>query len=56
MTGRTAARATWLRTGLVLVCVVATDQLVKALVTDSLQRGEQRDIVAGIEQEDGSSR
>ena len=48
MTGPTAARATWLRTGLVLVCVVATDQLVKALVTASLQRGEQREIVAGI--------
>jgi signal peptidase II len=48
VTGRTAARATWLRTGLVLVCVVATDQLVKALVTASLERGEQRDIVAGI--------
>jgi signal peptidase II len=48
VTGRTAARATWLRTGLVLVCVVATDQLVKALVTASLERGEQRDIVGGI--------
>jgi signal peptidase II len=48
VTGRTAARATWLRTGLVLVCVVAIDQLVKALVTASLERGEQRDIVAGI--------
>jgi signal peptidase II len=41
-------RATWLRTGLVLVCVVASDQLVKALVTASLERGEQREIVAGI--------
>jgi signal peptidase II len=48
VTGRTAARATWLRTGLVLVCVVATDQLVKALVTASLERGGQRGIVAGI--------
>jgi signal peptidase II len=48
VTERTAARATWLRTGLVLVCVVATDQLVKALVTGSLERGEQREIVGGI--------
>jgi signal peptidase II len=48
VTGRTAARATWLRTGLVLVCVVATDQLVKALVTASLERGEQREIVGAV--------
>ena len=48
MTGRTAARGTSLRTGLVLVCVVATDQLVKALVTASLERGEERAIVPGI--------
>jgi signal peptidase II len=45
---RTAARRTWLRTGIVLVCVVATDQLVKALVTSSLERGEERDLVAGV--------
>jgi signal peptidase II len=45
---RIAARGTWLRTGLVLVCVVAADQLVKALVTASLERGEQRDLVAGV--------
>jgi signal peptidase II len=45
---RTAARGTWLRAGIVLVCVVATDQLVKALVTSSLQRGEERDLVAGV--------
>jgi signal peptidase II len=44
----TAARGTWLRTVLVLVCVVAADQLVKALVTASLERGEQRDLVAGV--------
>jgi signal peptidase II len=48
VTERAAARATWLRTALVLVCVVATDQLVKALVTASLERGEQREIVGGI--------
>jgi signal peptidase II len=45
---RTTARGTWLRTGLVAACVVATDQLVKALVTASLERGEQRDLVAGV--------
>jgi signal peptidase II len=48
VTGRTAARATWLRTGFVLVCVVATDQLVKALVTASLEHGEQREIVGAV--------
>jgi signal peptidase II len=46
--GTTAARATWLRTAAVLVTVVVTDQLSKALVTASLQRGEQRDLVAVI--------
>jgi signal peptidase II len=39
---------TWLRTAAVLVTVVVTDQLSKALVTASLQRGEQRDLVAVI--------
>jgi signal peptidase II len=48
VTGPTAAHATWLRAGLVLVCVVAADQLVKALVTASLERGEQRELVAGV--------
>ena len=48
MRAPTAARGTWLRAGLVVVCVVAADQLVKALVTASLARGEQREIVAGI--------
>jgi signal peptidase II len=38
----------WLRAGLVLVCVVAADQLAKALVTSALERGEQRELVAGI--------
>ncbi len=36
------------RAGLVLAAVLATDQAVKALVTSSLARGEERDIVAGI--------
>jgi signal peptidase II len=48
VSGRTAARGTWLRAGLVAVCVVAADQIVKALVTSSLQRGEERDLVAGV--------
>ena len=51
MRARTAARAApaaWPRAGLVLVCVVAADQLVKALVTTALERGEQRELVAGI--------
>jgi len=37
-----------LRAGLVLVCVVAADQLVKTLVTSSLERGEQRELIAQI--------
>jgi signal peptidase II len=48
VSGGTAARGTWLRAGLVVVSVVATDQFVKALVTSSLERGEQRDLVAGV--------
>jgi signal peptidase II len=36
------------RAGLVLVAVLASDQAVKALVTSSLARGEERDLVAGI--------
>jgi signal peptidase II len=47
-TGAPPARGTWARTGLVLACVVAADQLAKALVTSSLQRGEEREIVAGV--------
>ena len=41
-------RGVWLRTGLVLAFVVAADQLVKALVTSGLDRGEERGLVAGI--------
>ncbi len=48
MNARTAARRVWARAGVVMVCVVALDQLVKALVTASLQRGEERELVAGI--------
>ena len=36
------------RAGLVLVAVLVADQAVKALVTSSLERGEERGIVAGI--------
>jgi signal peptidase II len=32
----------------VLVVVLAADQIVKALVTSALERGEERDLVAGI--------
>jgi signal peptidase II len=31
-----------------MLCVVAADQLVKALVTSGLERGEERELVAGI--------
>ncbi|HEV7885776.1 MAG TPA: signal peptidase II [Solirubrobacteraceae bacterium] len=48
MSGGTAARGTWLRAALVAVCVVVADQVVKALVTASLERGEERDLVAGM--------
>ncbi len=48
MTTRTPARLVWSRAGAVMVCIVAVDQLVKALVTSSLQRGEERELVAGI--------
>ena len=41
-------RGAWARAGVVLVVVLAVDQIVKALVSDALQRGEERDIVAGI--------
>lgn len=47
-TGAPAARSTWLRTGIVLGLVVAADQIVKALVVSSLERGEERDIVAAV--------
>jgi signal peptidase II len=47
-TGAPSTRSAWLRAGLVLVCVVAADQLAKALVRSALERGEQRELVAGI--------
>lgn len=41
-------RSAWTRAGLVLAGVLALDQIVKALVVSSLERGEERAIVAGI--------
>jgi signal peptidase II len=41
-------RTAWTRAAIVAAAVLAADQLVKALVTSSLQRGEERDLVAGI--------
>ena len=38
----------WARAGIVLAGVLAVDQVVKALVTASLGRGEERDLVAGV--------
>ena len=48
MSARTAARRVWVRAAAVAAVVVAADQLVKALVTASLERGEERELVAGI--------
>lgn len=41
-------RGAWARAALVLAVVLALDQAVKAVVTASLQRSEEREIVAGI--------
>jgi signal peptidase II len=46
--GEGSPRGAWARAALVVVAVLAADQIVKALVNGSLQRGEQRDLVAGI--------
>ena len=43
-----AATGAWARAGLVLAGVLAADQVVKALVVGALERGEEREIVAGI--------
>lgn len=43
-----SARTSWARAAGIFACVLLADQLVKALVTGSLERGEQREIVAGI--------
>jgi signal peptidase II len=50
--GRLGFRAgawVWLRAGLVLVCVVALDQLTKHLVEHSIVPGEQRKFLPGIQ-------
>jgi signal peptidase II len=47
-TGAWSARRAWARAALVLVGVLAADQIVKSLVTSALARGEERDLVAGI--------
>jgi len=47
-TAAPSARRVWLRTGLVAGVVVVADQVVKELVRSGLQRGETRDLVAGI--------
>ncbi len=46
--GARTARGAWLRTAIVFAAVVATDQIVKALVDSALVRGEQRELFAGI--------
>jgi signal peptidase II len=43
------ARTAWVRSALVLVVVLIADQGIKQLVTSSLQRGEVRDLVLGID-------
>jgi signal peptidase II len=51
VSGATAAQSrlrAWSRAALVLVAVLATDQFVKALVTDALARGEQRDLLGPV--------
>lgn len=48
LTAASPARTAWARAGVVAACVIAADQLVKALVTSALDRGEEREIVAGI--------
>ena len=45
---RRTARGAWVRAGGVLAAVLAADQVVKALVIASLERGEERALVAGI--------
>jgi signal peptidase II len=46
--GSRPAKAAWVRAAAVFAFVLASDQIVKALVTSSLQRGEERDLVAGV--------
>jgi len=51
VSGPTAAssrRGASLRAAVVLVAILAADQIVKALVTDALVRGEQRDLLGPV--------
>jgi signal peptidase II len=41
--------AAWGRAGLVVLAVLVADQVSKAIVSDSLARGERRDLVLGID-------
>ncbi len=43
-----SSRGAWARAAVVLAGVLAADQIVKALVVAALERGEERQIVAGI--------
>ncbi|MEJ7825561.1 MAG: signal peptidase II [Solirubrobacteraceae bacterium] len=43
-----SARASWARAAAVFACILLADQAVKALVTSSLARGEEREVLAGI--------
>lgn len=47
MTAPRAAATTWLRTGIVLVVLLAADQISKALVNGALGRGETRELIFG---------
>ena len=47
-TAAPSLRGAWARAGVVLVVVLAADQIVKALVVDALARGEQRDLLGPI--------
>ncbi len=47
-TAAPSLRGAWARAGVVLVVVLAADQIVKALVADALVRGEQRDLLGPI--------
>jgi len=46
--GPPSPAAAWWRAGLVGASVLLADQAVKALVVSALERGEERDLVAGI--------
>jgi signal peptidase II len=41
--------AAWGRAGLVMLAVLVADQITKAIVSDSLARGERRDLILGID-------